>query len=123
MLGRRHLLEHAQLARLGHFHVFGVALGECGAIELVEIGSLFRIEHVPVVARFHALHEFIGDKDGGVGGAHAEIVVAGIVLPVDVFGEVVVPVLHVEAECAELFAAALHSADRGIHDLGERCRA
>ncbi len=93
------------------------------AIKLVEIRRFLRVEHVPIFARLDAAHEFVGKPCSGVGGAHTQIVVAGVVLPVDELREVIVPVLHVETERALLLAAALDSADRSVDDLGEGRRA
>ncbi len=96
LLGRD-LPEVPDLAVLGQGDVLGVALAERLAVELRQVRHFLRIEHVPAVPALDALHELVGEEDGRVGGPHAEIVVTGVMLPVDVIREVDVPVLHVEA--------------------------
>ena len=123
LLARADLLEHAHLAGLGLGDVLGVALRERLAVELVEVGDLERVEEVPVVVVLHALHELVADPDRGVGGAGAAVRVAGVLTQVEELGEVEVPVLHVEAEGAELLAAAADRAQHRVDGVHERDRA
>ena len=123
LLARADLLEHADPAGLGLGDVVRVALRERLAVELVEVGDLQRVEQVPVVVVLHALHELVGDPDRGVRGAGAAVRVARVLPQVEELGEVEVPVLHVEAEGAELLAAAADRAQHRVDGVHERDRA
>jgi len=119
LLARADLLEHVELAALGHCHILGVALRELLAVQLVEVGDLERVEEVPVVVVLHALHELVADPHRGVGGAGAAVGVARVLAQVEELGEVHVPVLHVEAQGAELLAAAADRAQDGVNGVHE----
>ena len=116
-------LNMRRLAGFGLRDVVGVALRERGAVQLVEVADLERVEEVPVVVVLDALHELVADPDRGVGGAGAAVRVAGVLTQVEELGEVEVPVLHVEAEGAELLAAAADRAQHRVDGVHERDRA
>ena len=122
LLARADLLEHVELAALGHRHVLGVALRELLAVQLVEVGDLERVEEVPVVVVLHALHELVADPHRGVGGAGAAVGVTRVLTQVEELGEVHVPVLHVEAQGTELLAAAADRAQHRVDRVHERDR-
>ncbi len=98
------LLEHVELAGFSHFDILGVASRECGTVELVQVSNLERVEEVPGLVVLDALHELVRDPYSGVGGAGTAVGVTGVLTEVEELGEVHVPVLHVEAQRAELLA-------------------
>ena len=117
-----HLLEHAQLAGLCHLDIFGVALGEGGAIELVQVSNFERVEEVPGLVVFDALHELIRNPHSSVCGAGAAVGVTGVLTKVQELGEVHVPVLHVEAQRTELLATTADRTQHRVDGVHERNR-
>ncbi len=45
---------------------------------------------------FDPLHEFIRNVSCGIGGTHAQVILAGIVLPVYKVRKVVMPIFHIK---------------------------
>ena len=123
LLARLHLDEAAQFARLRHRDVLAVAGGELGPVQLGQVVDLQRVEQVPVVVGGNTGHELVGDPHGGVGGAGAAVGVAGVLPQVEELREVEVPVLHVEAQRAELLPAPGHGPQRRVDGVHERDRA
>ena len=113
------LFEQFDFALLCHGDVLGVTLREGGAVELVEVHDLERVEEVPVVVVLNALHELVRDPDGRVRRARAAVGVTRVLTKVEELGEVEVPVLHVEAQSAELLAAARNGAKHGVDGVHE----
>ncbi len=114
-----HLLEHAQFSGFGHLDILGVPLGERSTIELVEVGNLQWVKQVPGLVVFDALHEFIGNPHGSVGGAGATVRVTRVLTQVQELGEVHVPVLHVETQRTKLLASAAHRAQHRVNGVHE----
>src|SRR3989344_2068210 len=103
-----------------HADILLIPLCEAFAVEFIQVRDLFRVKEIPVGARSKTAHELIGEKHGGVCRAHAKVVVTRIVLPVQEFRKIVVPILHIETERPLLLAAALNRSDGGIYDFCER---
>ncbi len=117
------LLEQAHLAGIRLGDVLVVLGRKCLAVQLVEVLHFERIEEVPVVVVLHAFHELVTDPHRGVRGAGATVGITGVLTQVEELGEVQVPVLHVEAERAELLAAAADRAKDRVDRVHERDRA
>ena len=118
----RGAVETLDVAGLGLGDVVGVTLREGRPGELGEIGGLGGVEEVPVLVLGDAFHELVGDPHRGVGGAGPPVRVTGVLPQIEELREVHVPVLHVEAQCAELFASAGDGPQRrvdGVHE-GDR---
>ena len=122
LLACGNLLEEVEFTLFGHRNVLGVPSRECGAIQFVQVSDLERVEEVPVAVILNALHELVGNPDGRVRGAGATVGVARVLTKVEEFGEVEVPVLHVEAERAELLATSRNRTKNRVDGVHERNR-
>ena len=119
-IGGADLLEDADFAarRLGL--IGRVALGECLAVEIVQVGRLVRREQRPFAVGLDALHEQVRHPVRGVHVVGAAAVVAGVLAQVEEFLDVDVPGLQIGADRA-LALAALVDGDRGVvGDFQER---
>src|SRR5690606_11352045 len=108
------------LAGLGHRHVFGVARGELGAHEFHEVRRLGGVDQVPVQVAAQTPHELVADPHGRARGAAAAARVVASLTQAGELVEVQVPVLHVEAQGAELLAATGNGAQRRVDGVHER---
>src|SRR3989338_2031966 len=119
LFSRRDFLEYAEFPSKCLSNIFIVALNEAVSIKFVQIRRFLRVKHIPVGAGTHSAHEFIGEKDRRVCRAHAKIIVACVVLPIQKLREIIVPILHIETERSLLLSAALNRPYGGINDFRE----
>src|SRR3989344_1585408 len=117
-----HLFESAHLTSLGFIYVFIIFQSEGFAIKLIQVASLCRIKHIPVISFLNSFHKLISHKNCGVRSTHTQIVVAGIVLPLYKFREIKMPVFHIEAKRPFFFATTLYGPYGCINDLCESSR-
>ena len=113
-------LAGPDLAFLGHRFVFGVALLEGLAVEIVEIGAFVGAEKSPMLAGLHALHEEVGNPVGGIHVVRAATFVTDIHTELEEVLDVVVPGLEVGAAGAATLAALVDSDELVVVELEER---
>ena len=112
-------LTRPDFASGGEGLVFGVALLEGAAVEVVEIGHFIGAEKGPVLARFHAFHEQVRDPVGGVHVVGTTALVSGIDAEVEEVLDVVVPGLEVGAAGAAALAALVDGDELVVVKLEE----
>ena len=101
------------VARLRHRLVLDISLREGAAIAVVQVGHVARAEEGPCAARRDALHEEIGDPEGGVHVVRAAAVVAGVAAQIEEFLDIEVPRLQIGADRALPLAAIVRESRRG----------
>ena len=97
-----------------------VALLELASVEVVEVGDFVGAEERPVLARFHALHEQVGNPVRGVHVVGAAAFVARVDAQLEEVLDVVVPGLEVGAAGAPAFAALVDGDELVVVELEKR---